>query len=209
MMMGLIKKIQKSSGASSRSAVPPVTSSLSDNNDDFDDNSWLHSIHKNMSILPVSHSTLENKFLIACDDSLPPLSAQNLLTASLRPTGDKNGEPIATSRTGAASSSRSCDSAPPTGFAEVGMNQHGNVLVSWLDPFFRKHWVNIAAVMNRGVYCVTESCPLSKAYTLFTSLGLRHIVVLGGSSGGEVVGIFSRANLLQANVEIRTGAQLY
>ena len=59
------------------------------------------------------------------------------------------------------------------------------------------YWVDLAAVANRGTYTVSEFCPVSKAYTLFTSLGLRHIVVLGGSSGGEVVGVLTRASFLQ------------
>jgi len=47
--------------------------------------------------------------------------------------------------------------------------------------------------------------PVSKAYKLFTSMGLRHIVVLGGRSGEEVVGILSRANLLPEYIHERTG----
>lgn len=40
---------------------------------------------------------------------------------------------------------------------------------------------------------------------LFTSMGLRHVVVLGGESGGEVVGILSRANLLPDHIHECTG----
>jgi CBS domain-containing protein len=47
--------------------------------------------------------------------------------------------------------------------------------------------------------------PVTKVYTLFSSMGLRHLVVLGGESGGEVVGIVSRSNLLPEHIYTRTG----
>lgn len=67
-----------------------------------------------------------------------------------------------------------------------------------LDKRYRRNTVNVAAAMNRGTYCVTETCPLTKAYELVTSLGLQHLVVLGGGgeSGGRVVGVITRTNLL-------------
>ncbi|CAB9516755.1 Putative chloride channel-like protein CLC-g [Seminavis robusta] len=96
-------------------------------------------------------------------------------------------------------------SALPTEFASVAQNDEGLVYISWLNSDYAKHWVNIGAVMNRGVYVVTEFCPVSKAYQLFTSLGLRYLVVLGGETGGEVVGVLSRANLLPEYIKERTG----
>jgi len=36
-------------------------------------------------------------------------------------------------------------------------------------------------------------------------MGLRHLVVLGGDSGGEVVGIIARANLMPDYIEVMTG----
>ena len=59
---------------------------------------------------------------------------------------------------------------------------------------------------NKSLNVSREFCPVSKAYKLFTSLGLRHLVVLGGGeSGGEVVGILSRANLVPEYIQERTG----
>jgi CBS-domain-containing membrane protein len=63
-------------------------------------------------------------------------------------------------------------------------------LVIFLPPEDRMKMVNVAAIMNRGAYTTTEGSPLSKTYSMFTSLGLRHLVVLG--SGGKVSGIITR-----------------
>ena len=38
-------------------------------------------------------------------------------------------------------------------------------------------------------------------------MGLRHLVVLGGQTGGEVVGILSRINFLNDFIEERTGCE--
>lgn len=92
--------------------------------------------------------------------------------------------------------------------ALVGTNENGNVIVRWLNPSCRGKWVNIAAVMNKGTYCVPEFCPASKAHRVFTSLGLRHLVVLGGADGGHVVGIITRINLLKDFIERRIGYPL-
>jgi hypothetical protein len=74
--------------------------------------------------------------------------------------------------------------ATPTGFADVGRNQAGiNIIVTWLSPSYHHHWVNVSAVMNQGIFCMTESCPVSKAGLLFARLGLWHVVILGGTSG--------------------------
>jgi hypothetical protein len=45
-------------------------------------------------------------------------------------------------------------SALPTEFASVAQNKDGLIYVSWLNPDYDKHWVNIGAVMNRGTLCV-------------------------------------------------------
>jgi len=44
---------------------------------------------------------------------------------------------------------------------------------------------------------------------LFTELGLRHLVVIGGEGGGEVVGLLTRINFLSSFIEERTGCKLY
>jgi CBS domain-containing protein len=72
-------------------------------------------------------------------------------------------------------------------------------LVIYLAATDKRKMVNVAAIMNRGAYSVTEGCPLSKTYSMFTSLGLRHLVVLG--SGGKVTGMITRSNLLPHNLE--------
>jgi len=38
-----------------------------------------------------------------------------------------------------------------------------------------------------------------------TALGLRHIVVLGGPTGGEVVGILTRESFLESHIEHESG----
>jgi hypothetical protein len=45
-------------------------------------------------------------------------------------------------------------SALPTEFASVDQNKDGLIYVSWLNPDYEDHWVNIGAVMNRGTLCV-------------------------------------------------------
>lgn len=66
-------------------------------------------------------------------------------------------------------------------------------LVVLLADNDRKRLVNVAAIMNRGAYSVPEMFPLSKCYSMFTALGLRHLVVLG--KGGKVSGMITRYNL--------------
>ena len=38
-----------------------------------------------------------------------------------------------------------------------------------------------------------------------TALGLRHIVVLGGCTGGEVVGMLTRASFIDQHIEDESG----
>ena len=53
-----------------------------------------------------------------------------------------------------------------------------------------------------------NSRAVSKAHFLFTSLGLRHLIVLGGESGGQVVGIITRINLLRESIADRSGYEI-
>ena len=85
--------------------------------------------------------------------------------------------------------------------AVVGVNKKGTVYVKWLPPANRVKYLNLGAVMNRGTYCVTEFCPVSKALSMFTKLGLRHLVVVGGSGGSQVVGMITRINLLRQYIK--------
>lgn len=91
-------------------------------------------------------------------------------------------------------------------FARVGRDTSNNVVViSWLNPDYRDDVLDLEAVMNRGTYIVPEHCPLSKAYSLFTLLGLRWIVVVGGPDGGTVVGVLTRESFSESNLKAKTG----
>ena len=87
-----------------------------------------------------------------------------------------------------------------TRYGWVGQSKTGQIAVR-VNPSYSKKWVHIAAVMNRGTYTVTDFCPVSKAMRLFAALGLRHLVVLGGETGGSVVGVVTRANLLSSHID--------
>lgn len=159
--------------------------------DDFDTNAWLVSIRQRRANLTF-HEIGSRQPVKIGDDSLPPLSASSGALADLD-----------------ISSSGQRKSATETGiFAIVGTNKQGNVYLRWLDPECKRKWVSLRSVMNRGTHCVTESCPVSKAHHLFTALGLRHLIVLGGHSGGEVVGILTRINLLKESIAERTGCEM-
>lgn len=103
---------------------------------------------------------------------------------------------------GSQTSTSSVQSAP-TGFARVGRGPDGDLMISWLNPSHRNEIVNLQAVMNRGTYSVPEYFPLSKVYKLFTTLGLRWIVLVGES--GRVVGMVNRESLLESHVKEKTG----
>ena len=88
----------------------------------------------------------------------------------------------------------------------VDFGPQGNLVVR-IPPRDRSRRVDIAAAMNKGAYTVVENTPLSKAYTLFSALGLRFLVVLGNN--GQVVGIISRSNLMPEFMEHRTGILMH
>jgi len=89
--------------------------------------------------------------------------------------------------------------------ARVGRCRKNNVIIiKWLNSNNKNDVVDLEAVMNRGTYTVPEDFPLSKAFNLFTLLGLRWIVVVGGIDGG-VVGILTRESFLDSHVYERTG----
>lgn len=104
------------------------------------------------------------------------------------------------------SSSKSPITEAPKGFARVARHRKNNVVViSWLNPEYSDDVLDLEAVMNRGTYSVPEHCPLSKAYSLFTLLGLRWIVVVGGKDGGTVVGMLTRESFLDSYLKLKTG----
>ena len=146
--------------------------------DEFEKNSFLLSIHGAGDVvkdLTFSNTPRSGSVSLVGDDSLPLLS-------SVRKSFDQ----LDTSKL----SER--DHLAPQGFARVGEDEKGNVVITAFNRDFRDHYVNLAAVMNKGTYCVTEDFPVSKAHLLFTKLGLRWIVVLGGFSGGEGKLTFAR-----------------
>ena len=51
----------------------------------------------------------------------------------------------------------------PEEFCTVTRNDAGLVVVSWYNAEFGQHWVDLAAVANRGTYTVPDFCPVSKA----------------------------------------------
>jgi CBS domain-containing protein len=169
-----------------------------DSDDEHDTYSWLNTLRKSMASMP----TIDNKLrrpnsrtmLLVADDWLPPLHAK---TFKYEDEINKNYDALVYAMEQTSSVNREC--------ATVGTNSEGNVYIRWMNPINTDKWVNIAAVMNQGTFTVTEFCPVSKAHFLFTALGLRHLIVLGGDTGGAVVGIITRINLLKHSVEDRTG----
>lgn len=194
-------------------------SSVNAKDDEFDRHQWLRNIHDTLRNIPEDVAMALDEYLVptAGDDSLPPLRRVMSVANQHRdgthhnqtpfhvfpPPGDsKKAHPH--HRLGSRPTSTSAN-ATPKGFAEVGVNLTDNLVVTWLNPEYRNKFVNVAAVMNRGTYCVPEFLPVSKARLLFTQLGLRHVVVLGGKAGNEVVGVFTRANLMPSYIEEKTG----
>ena len=163
--------------------------------DELDTYSWLKTLRKNLASMPA----IDNKMrrpnsrtsLFFADDSLPPITP-----GKWKSDDDNKGGVFATT---------DMSNATHNQFATVATNRKGNVYIRWIDPRNVDRWVHISAVMNQGTYTVTEFCPVSKAHFLFTALGLRHLIVLGGDTGGAVVGIITRINLLKRSVEDRTG----
>jgi hypothetical protein len=41
-----------------------------------------------------------------------------------------------------------------------------------------KRYINIGAYMNAAPYFVHESCPMSRSYSIFRNMGLRHLPVV-------------------------------
>jgi CBS domain-containing protein len=168
----------------------------SPNDYELDTYSWLHTLRTSLASMPA----IDNKMrrpnsrtsLYFADDSLPPITPSK---CKLSESAYNNNDSVAPLN----------NSSTNTEFATVATNRKGNVYIRWMDPMNADKWVNIAAVMNTGTYTVNEFCPVSKAHFLFTALGLRHLIVLGGDTGGSVVGIITRINLLKSCIESRTG----
>jgi CBS-domain-containing membrane protein len=95
---------------------------------------------------------------------------------------------------------------PRRGSTVVDVNDEGKLIVRVAHDEKHMH-VDVSAAMNRGAFTVMQNCPLSKAHSLFTGLGLRHLPVLGRD--GSVVGIVARSNLNPEYMEGRTGLDMH
>jgi hypothetical protein len=174
--------------------------------DEYDTNDYLLSIRDVMESYPGVELSMtadqRNRVSFAGDDSLPPLTSGPML--GLR----KLSSLLSDDRFHSDTSLNSATATEvPTGFAKVGSASDGRVVIKWLNPSHRNKIVNLSAVMNRGAFCVPDYFPFSKAYMLFTKLGLRWIVVTGSNTGGEVVGILTRKNLLPGHIQACTKAK--
>jgi CBS domain-containing protein len=204
--------------------------------DEFGENSFLLHVPKSMSRTSFLNPTTINKMTssakrisVGGDDTMPVMNAENLRFAVgvtpeeddrdnmrdkfiVAPSGSHS-DPIdsmAASDIAEPSSSLLTTSvqSAPIGFARVGQDREGNVVISWLHPAHYDDVVNLEAVMNQGTFCVPEHFPVSSAYRLFTNLGLRWIVVVGGETKGDAVGILTRATLLNSHIYNQTGIDM-
>ena len=167
---------------------------VSNEYDELDTYSWLKTLRKNLASMPAIDNKMRrpnSRTSLFFDDSLPPITPSKCKSYN----DNIGGDDLTTEN----------KNSTNTEFATVATNRKGNVYIRWIDPRNVDRWVNIAAVMNQCTYTVTEFCHVSKAHFLFTALGLRHLIVLGGDSGGSVVGIITRINLLKFSIENRTG----
>jgi hypothetical protein len=181
--------------------------------DEFDLNTYLLSIRDIVdSFPPEMERTMretDRNISFAGDDALPPLNSTPMKV--LRKMRSRKSIALFSQQ---GSSEPQISPSPsrtkvPTGIAKVGSGglSGKTVVIKWLHPDHRNKYVNLSAVMNRGAVCVPHYFPLSKAYSLFTKLGLRWLVVIGGASGGEVVGILTRRNLLPSHIQECTGSR--
>eukprot|EP00522_Entomoneis_paludosa_P007011 CAMPEP_0172443238 /NCGR_PEP_ID=MMETSP1065-20121228/3532_1 /TAXON_ID=265537 /ORGANISM="Amphiprora paludosa, Strain CCMP125" /LENGTH=1034 /DNA_ID=CAMNT_0013193407 /DNA_START=12 /DNA_END=3116 /DNA_ORIENTATION=+ len=164
--------------------APPTATKLElEHEDEFDSNAWFVATRHAREHLQ-AHPDGISESIHTVEDSMPIPNTLNLRARR---------QPGAT------------PALDTTVAATVALNQRGNVYISWIDPEHKDSWVPVGDVMNLGTYCVRDTMPVSKAYQMFTELGLRHLVVLGGESGGEVVGVLTRINFLTKFIEERTG----
>jgi len=95
----------------------------------------------------------------------------------------------------------SISEGPPEGFIRIRRSSVNNVvMITWLKPCHHENVVDLESVMNRGTFLVLETFPLSKAYRLFTLLGLRWIVVV--NDRGTVVGVLTRESFIDVNAKM-------
>ena len=63
----------------------------------------------------------------------------------------------------------------------------------------RSRLVNLAAYMNAACYSVQQGCTVARAYTLFRSMGLRHLPVV--DAYGAPMGMLTRANFGECTLQ--------
>ena len=71
------------------------------------------------------------------------------------------------------------------------------------------YWLDVRAYMDTAVNMLAESCSIRRCYTLFRTMGLRHIVVVDGEL--RATGIITRANMNEHHLKDyweEEGAQL-
>eukprot|EP01062_Namystynia_karyoxenos_P034827 TRINITY_DN25497_c0_g1_i1.p1 TRINITY_DN25497_c0_g1~~TRINITY_DN25497_c0_g1_i1.p1 ORF type:complete len:956 (+),score=274.77 TRINITY_DN25497_c0_g1_i1:103-2868(+) len=81
----------------------------------------------------------------------------------------------------------------------------GSEAVDWykaLTPGHFECYVDLGPYINRSPFTVQPHFSLKLTYELFTSLGLRHLIVLDGR---RCVGVITRKDLLSQNLEDRLG----
>eukprot|EP00658_Telonema_sp_P-2_P031146 TRINITY_DN23376_c0_g1_i1.p1 TRINITY_DN23376_c0_g1~~TRINITY_DN23376_c0_g1_i1.p1 ORF type:complete len:898 (+),score=227.99 TRINITY_DN23376_c0_g1_i1:132-2825(+) len=66
---------------------------------------------------------------------------------------------------------------------------------------------SLDGIMNKAVVCVQQTCPVSTAYNLFCTMGLRHLVVVNPHH--EVVGIITRVDLVRCHRLVPDWDSLY
>ena len=66
-------------------------------------------------------------------------------------------------------------------------------------PTYAKYQVDLKPYIDRGAFVVQETFSLKTTYTMFRSMGLRHVVVVDALN--SVVGMITRHNLVNANLE--------
>ena len=62
-----------------------------------------------------------------------------------------------------------------------------------LPPGLSQARISLAPYINQSPYCIPETFSAASAYTLFQTLGLRHLLV---TRGADVAGIITRKDLL-------------
>ncbi|XP_035227060.1 chloride channel protein D-like isoform X2 [Stegodyphus dumicola] len=74
-----------------------------------------------------------------------------------------------------------------------------NLLTKLASEEYSQKYINLVPYANRSAVCVNKSFSLHRAYIIFRSLGLRHLVVI--DERNQVVGIITRKDLMGYSME--------